>query len=144
MLESGQSREDTWTFGTIPTVLPRYFVRKFMPEQKRYDRFWEYYNTIPKTDFAALLPKQIDSWDVSSFVLAQQIKLLEKPLESLTQKDFAWLETLEYVNDQLLGGYAKKFTHNQIQKIYNSKLKKLCTTTSKKTVQSTSEQMTLF
>lgn len=144
MLESGQSREDTWTFGTIPTVLPRYFVRKFMPEQKRYDRFWEYYNTIPKTDFAALLPKQIDSWDVSSFVLAQQIKLLEKPLESLTQKDFAWLDTLEYVNDQLLGGYAKKFTHNQIQKIYNSKLKKLCTTTSKKTVQSTSEQMTLF
>lgn len=143
MLESGQSNEDFWTFGEIPSVLPRYFIRKFMPEQKRYDRFWKYYNSIPKTEFAALLPKQIDSWDSSSFQLAAQIRMLEK-IEDLTPKDFAWLETLEYVNDQLLSGNAKKFTNNQIQRIYKSKLKKLCTTTSKKTVPSTSEPLTLF
>lgn len=144
MLESGQSRADTWTFGTIPTVLPRYFVRKFMPEQKRYDRFWEYFKSIPKTDFAALLPKQIDSWDVTQFVLAEQIKMLQKPLEEFGVKDSAWLDTLEYINDQLLSGHAKKFTNSQIQRIYKSKLKQLCSTTSKKTVLSTSEPPTLF
>lgn len=143
MLESGESREDFWTFGTIPSVLPRYFIRKFMPEQKRYNRFWKYYDSIPKTEFAALLPKRIDSWDSSSFQLAAQIRMLEK-FDDLAPKDFAWLETLEYVNDQLLSGYAKKFTNVQIQRIYKSKLKKLCTTTSKKTVPSTSEPLTLF
>lgn len=144
MLESGQSNEDFWTFGTIPTVLPRYFIRKFMPDQKRYDRFWKYYNSIPKTDFVALLPKQIDSWDTSSFMLAQQIKMLEKPIENIGVQDFAWLDTLDYVNDQLLSGVAKKFTHSQIQKIYKRKLKELCITTLKKTDPNTSVPQTLF
>ena len=144
MLESGQSYADYWTYGSVPVQMPRYFIRKFMPDQKRYDRFWEYYKTIPENAFAVLVPKRLDSWDTTSFVLAQQVKMLKKPIEHLSNRDMAWLDTLEYVNDQLLSGVRKKFTNLQIYHIYQTKLKERLCTQSTKTVPCTSKQLTLF
>ena len=121
MLESGECRADYWTFGNLPILLPRYFIRKFMPEQKRYDRFWRYYQSIPLTSMTDLLPKSFDSWDSSSFLLAAQIRLFSIPENKWTLSDLAWLDTIEYVDDQMKKG-RKGFTSSQINKIYQKNL----------------------
>lgn len=121
MLESGESRLDFWTFGVLPTMLPRYFIRKFMPEQKRLDRFWKYYESIPKTQMTDLLPKLFDSCDTSSFLLATQLRLLNKPEMKWTLEDLAWLDTMQFVDEQMKMG-RRKFTSDQIYKLYQKNL----------------------
>lgn len=121
MLESGESRSDYWTFGNLPILLPRYFIRKFMPEQKRYDRFWQYYNSIPLHKMTDLLPKSFDAWDSSSFLLAYQIRLFSIPEKKWTLSDLAWLDTLQYVDDEMKKG-RKGFTSSQINKLYQKNL----------------------
>lgn len=121
MLESGDCRVDYWTYGNLPTLLPRYFIRKFMPEQKRYDRFWKYYDSIPVHQMIALLPKSFDAWDSSSFLLAYQSRLLAVPQMKWTLEQLAWLDTLEYVDEEIKKG-RKGFTSQQINKIYQKNL----------------------
>ena len=121
MLESGDSRADYWTYGSLPILLPRYFIRKFMPEQKRYDRFWKYYDSIPVHQMTALLPKSFDVWDSSAPLLAYQSRLLAIPQMKWTLEQLAWLDTLEYVDEEMKKG-RKGFTSQQINKIYQKNL----------------------
>lgn len=121
MLESGESRADYWTYGNLPILLPRYFIRKFMPEQKRYNRFWQYYNSIPLHKMTDLLPKTFDAWDSSSFLLAFQTRLFSIPERKWSLSDLAWLDTLEFVDDEMKKG-RKRFTFSQINKIYQKNL----------------------
>lgn len=143
MLESGQSVADFWTYGNVPFMLPRYFVRKFMPEQKRYERFWQWYDSIPKSQFVALLPEQFDTWDITSFLAAVQLKYFEKPDSERSVEDTAWILTLQYIDESLKSGRRSHFTNNQIVRLYQSNIKKLCTK-STKTEKNTSVQMTVF
>ena len=121
MLESGQSFADYWTYGSLPILLPRYFIRKFMPEQKRYDRFWRYYQSIPKYSMSEMLLKPIDSWDISSFTSVDVSKVLDMPLQKFTLEDLAWRDTCDFINDQMMKG-RKGFTSSQINKIYKKNL----------------------
>ena len=142
MLESGQSVADTWTYGDVPFLLPRYFIRKFMPEQKRYDRFWQWYKSIPKSQMMALLPESFDTWDISSFLLAVELKYFEKPDAEKSVEDTAWILTLQYIDESLKAGRSH-FTNNQIVRLYQSNIKKLCTKSSK-TEKNISPLPTLF
>lgn len=121
MLESGDCRAGYWTYGSLPTLLPRYFIRKFMPEQKRYDRFWQYYKSIPLKSMTDLLVKSIDSWDISSFTAEDAKHVLDVPLQKFTLESPAWLDTVQYIQDQMTKG-RKGFTFSQITKIYQKNL----------------------
>lgn len=121
MLESGQSFADYWTYGSLPILLPRYFVRKFMPEQKRYDRFWEYYRSIPLHSMAEMILRPIDSWDISSFTSNDVKNVLDAPLQKFTLEDLAWRDTCDFIKDQMMKG-RKGFTSSQINKIYKKNL----------------------
>lgn len=121
MLESGDSRADYWTYGSLPTLLPRYFIRKFMPEQKRYDRFWQYYKSIPLKSMTDMVVKSIDSWDMSSFTVDNLKHVMDVPQMKFTLERLAWLDTIKYVNDEMMKG-RKGFTSSQINNIYQKNL----------------------
>lgn len=121
MLISGDSRADYWTYGSLPTLLPRYFIRKFMPEQMRYDRFWQYYKSIPLKSMADMVLKPMDSWDNSSFTIEDVKHVMDIPQQKFTLESLAWLDTIEYVHDQMMKG-RKGFTFSQINKLYQKNL----------------------
>ena len=121
MLESGDSRADYWTYGSLPTLLPRYFIRKFMPEQKRYDRFWQYYKSIPLKSMTDMAVKSIDSWDISSFTSDDIKHVIDFPQNNYTLESLAWLDTCAYIKEQMMKG-RKGFTPSQIVKIYQKNL----------------------
>lgn len=143
MLESGESRADYWTFGTLPTLMPRYFIRKFMPEDLRIRRFWQYYNSLPNFSKDETVINPFDKWSSEKFLSMRDFfaKFVEPDKPPF---DEAWLKTCDFINEQISLGKQRKFTNKQISDIYNNfKNQSLCTKSTKE-VQSTSQQLTLF
>lgn len=144
MLESGNSIPDCWTYGNTPFLLPRFFIRKFMPVHKRIRRMWDYYNSLPIWEFMNLLPRvaTLDNWNVYLELTPPQFYMPKKECNNqMSLADRVWLETLDQANDMLLSRRAKKV---DVHRLYKRNFKKALCTQSKKTEESTSEQLTLF
>lgn len=143
MLESGKSIPDYWTYSQTPFILPRFFVRKFMPIHHRIKRMWDYYSSIPMWQFYRLMPRvaTLDNWSVFANSLPPQFYMAKPAKSDLPLEQRVWLQTLDQVNDILISKRAKKV---DVHRLYKRNLKNALCTTLKKTDVSTSEQLTLF
>lgn len=143
MLSSGVSRLDYWTFGSLPTFIPRYFIRKFMPEDLRIRRFWQYYNSLPNFSKDETVINPFDKWSSEIFLSMRDFfaKFVEPDRPPF---DEAWFKTCDFINDQIALGKQRKFTNKQISDIYNNFKKQTLCTKSKMEVKNTSQQLTLF
>lgn len=143
MLESGESRADYWTFGTLPTLMPRYFIRKYMPEDLRICRFWQYYNSLPNSSKDETVTNPFDEWSSEKFLSMRDFfaKFVEPDKPPF---DEAWFKTCDFINEQIVLGKQRKFTNKQISDIYNNFKKQSLCTKSTKEVENTSQQLTLF
>ena len=143
MLESGKSIPDYWTYGQTPFLLPRFFIRKFMPVHHRLRRFWDYYASLPFWSFIQLLPRvaTLDNWSTFVESIPPQSYMIKPGKSDLSLPERVWLETLDQVNDIILSRRAKKV---DVHRLYNKNLSRALCIQSKKTDESTSEQLTLF
>ena len=143
MLSSGVSRLDYWTFGTLPTFMPRYFIRKFMPEDLRIRRFWQYYNSLTNFLKDDTVINPFERWSIEKFSSMRDFftKFVEPDKPPF---DEAWLKTCDFINEQIALGKQRKFTNKQISDIYNNfKNQSLCTKSTME-VKNTSVQLMLF
>lgn len=143
MLESGKSIPDCWTYSETPFLLPRFFIRKFMPVHHRIRRMWSYLSSLNIWDYLSLVPKimTIDNWKVYQDLTPPQFYMPKKDINDISLADRIWLETLDQANDLILSRRAKKV---DVHKLFHKNLKNALCTQSKETESNTFDLLTLF